>query len=78
MADNFRLRGEHVGGWLTSMLADPNKVPGPAAGTADKTSVVCVRNVLSVAETLWKLMLVRFKRLELATVQPFVRSEKAH
>jgi hypothetical protein len=60
------------------MLAEPNRLPAPAAGMTDKASVVRVPNLLFAAETLLKLVLVMFKRLELATVQPSVRSEKAH
>jgi hypothetical protein len=60
------------------MLAEPNELPGPAAPTADKTSVIHVPSRLGVAETLLKLLLVRFERLELATVPPFVRSEEPH
>jgi hypothetical protein len=61
---------KHVGG--------SEQGAGPPAGTTDKTPVIRVPNLLSVAKTLLKLLLVTFKRLELATVQPFVRSEKAH
>jgi hypothetical protein len=60
------------------MLAEPNELPGPAAQTADKTSVIHVPSLLGAAETLLKLLLVRFERLEPATVQPSLRSEEAH
>jgi hypothetical protein len=66
------------------MLAEPNKLARARHGNdrqdepTDKRSVIRVPNRLAVAETSLKLVLVKFKRLELATVQPFGRSEKAH
>jgi dolichol-phosphate mannosyltransferase len=52
----------------------------PGAETTNKTSVFRLRNLLSVTKTLLLLVLelVTFKRLELASTQPFVRSEEAH
>jgi len=56
------------------------EVPVPGAETTNKTSVFRLRNILSVTKTLLKLVLVliTFKRLELTSAQPFVRSEEAH
>jgi hypothetical protein len=66
------------------MLAEPNKHASARHGngrqdeTTDKMSGIRVPHRPAVAETASKLVLVKFKRLERATVQPFVRSEKAH